>query len=160
MKKLILLFVSTLVLVSCNVDDDGPRTLLTAAEVTAVDLPEFFEAGKTYDVEVTYLLPDACHTAAGIKAQRGTNSNGEEEFRDIYIVGVSSYDSNLTKCDKVVEIETLKKKSTFKLNILSDEDEPYTFYLWKGIDDNDENIYTEVIIPIGDPANSEEEQPK
>jgi len=149
MKKLILLFVSSLVLVSCDVDDDGPRTMLTAAEVTDVDLPEFFEAGKTYDIDVTYLLPDACHTAAGINAQRGTNSNGEEEFRDIYITGVASYDANLTECDKEAEEDELDRESTFKMTIASDEDEPYTFYLWTGVDEDDENIYTTVVVPVG-----------
>jgi len=151
MKKLILLFVSSLVLVSCDTDDDGPRTLLTAAEVVDVDLPEFFEAGKTYDIDVTYLLPDACHTAAGINPQRGTNSNGEDEFRDIYISGVASYDSNLTECDKEVEEDELEKKSTFKLSIDSDEDEPYTFFLWTGVDEDGENIFTQVVVPVGEP---------
>ena len=151
MKKLILLFVSALVLVSCNTDDDGPRTLLVAAEVTNIDVPEFFEAGKTYDIDVTYLLPNACHAAAGIKAQRESNSNGEEEYRKIYITGVSSYDANLTECDKEVEEDALKMQSTFKISFAADEDKPYTFYLWAGLDENDESIFTEVVVPVGDP---------
>ncbi|RKS55318.1 hypothetical protein BC962_0278 [Gillisia mitskevichiae] len=155
MKKLILLFVSALVLVSCNTDDDGPRTLLVAAEVTNIDVPEFFEAGKTYDIDVTYLLPDACHTAAGIKAQRGSNSNGEEEFRQIYVTGVSSFDSNLTECNEEAEEEDLIKEATFNLSIPTDEDEPYTFFLWAGLDENDENIFTEVVVSVGDPDSTD-----
>lgn len=149
MKKLILLFASSLVLVSCDVNDDGSRTMLTAAEVTDVDLPEFFEAGKTYDIDVTYLLPDACHTNAGINVHRGSTSNGEDEFRDIYITGVASYDANVTQCDEEAEEVELERESTFKLTISSDEDEPYTFYLWTGVDEDDENIYTTVVVPVG-----------
>lgn len=160
MKKLILLFVSSLVLVSCDTDDDGPRTMLIAAEVIEVDLPEFFEAGKTYDIDVTYLLPDACHTNAGINPLRGSNSNGEDEFRDIYITGVASYDANLTQCNEVAEEDELKRESTFKLAIASDEDEPYTFYLWKGLDEDGENIFTKEVVPVGDPDGTEEEAPE
>lgn len=156
MKKLILLFVSTLVFISCDVDDDGPRTLLKAAEVTDIDVPEFFEAGKTYEIDVTYLLPDACHTAAGINAQRGSSSNGEEEWRDIYITGVVSYDSNLTDCNKEAEGDELIKEASFKMTIATNEDEPYTFYLWTGVDEDDENIYTEVIVPVGEPEVTDE----
>ena len=155
MKKLILLFVSSLILVSCEVDDDGPKTLLEPAEVTDVDLPEFFEAGKTYDIDVTYLLPSACHTAAGINAQRGTNSNGEAEFRDIYITGVGSYDANLTECSKEAEEGELDRKNTFKMTIDADEDEPYTFYLWTGVDEDDKNIYTTVIVPVGESVDTD-----
>lgn len=157
MKKLILLFLSSLFLVSCDVDDDGPRTLLTAAEVTAADLPDFFESGKTYDIDVTYLLPSACHTAAGINAQRGTNSNGEDEFRDVYITGVATYDANLTECGIEAEEGELDRETTFKMTIGADEDEPYTFYLWTGVDEDDKNIFTEVVVPIGDPDETDEE---
>ncbi|TVZ26362.1 hypothetical protein JM83_1318 [Gillisia sp. Hel_I_86] len=154
MKKLILVFVSALALISCNIDDEGPKTLLAASIVTNIDVPEFFEAGKTYDIDVTYLLPDACHTAAGVKAQRGSISNGEEEFRQIYVTGVSSFDANLTECDKEAEDEELIKESTFTMSIASDEDEPYTFYLWAGLDENDDNIFTEVVVPVGDPGSA------
>ena len=155
MKKLILLFVSSLILVSCDVDDDGPKTMSVFADVTDVELPEFFESGKTYDIDVTYLLPSACHTAAGIQAQRGTNSNGEDEFRDIYITGVATYDANLTECGKEAEEGELDRESTFEMTIGADEDEPYTFYLWTGVDEDDKNIYTEVIVPVGEPVDTD-----
>lgn len=151
MKKLILLCVSALVLVSCDVDDDGPRTMIVAAEVSDIDVPAYFEAGKTYDIDVTYLMPDACHTNAGINAQRGSNSNGEDEYRDIYVVGLASHDLNVTECDEEADEEDLERESTFKMTIASDEDEPYTFYLWVGLDEDDEDIFTEVVVPVGEP---------
>lgn len=157
MKKLILLFVSALALVSCNTDDDETRTLLTGAKVTSTDLPAFFEAGKSYDVKITYMLPDACHTAAGINVQRGSITSTEEEWRDIYITGVASYDANLTTCNKDAEASELKKETTFKITIPTEEEEAYTFYLWTGIDADDKNIFTEVVVPVGDPGETEPE---
>lgn len=153
MKKLILLFVSALALVSCNTDDDGPRTLLVEAKIISTDLPAFFEAGESYDVKVTYLLPNACHTAAGINIQRGSVNNTDEKWRDIYITGVASYDANLTTCSTEAEEDALKKESTFKIAIpAEDEEETYTFYLWNGLDADGKNMFTEVIVPVGDPG--------
>ncbi len=149
MKKLILLLVSVLITVSCDINDDGPVTMLTSAEVTATDLPEFLEAGKTYTVKVTYLLPSACHSAAGIDARRGASTG--EQYRKIYIRGVASYNASVTQCDEEVDEEDLEKEGAFQITIPYGEEEPYTFYLWTGIDDDEENIYTEVVIPVGDP---------
>ncbi len=153
MKKLILLFVSSLFLVSCEIDDDGPTTLLIAAEVTAAELPEFFEPGETYEIDVTYLLPSACHTAAGIDARRGGISG--DAFREIYVSGVASYDSNLTECEEEAEESELVREDSFQITIDTNEDEPYTFYLWTGVDVDDENIFTEVVVPVGEPEVTE-----
>ncbi len=158
MKKLILLFVSALVLVSCSGDDDGPRTDFEAAKVIEIENPEFFEAGKTYEIDVTYFLSDACRSAAGINAQRGSSSNGEEEWRDIYITGIASYDSNLSVCNKDAGANGLNRKASFKITIGEDEDEPYTFYLWRGLDEDEKDIFTEVVVPVGEPGETLPEQ--
>lgn len=154
MKKLILLFVSTLILTSCNVDDDGPKTLLTPAEVSEIDVPDYFENGKTYEIDIVYLLPDACHNAAGINVQRGSNSNGEKEWRDIYVTGVASYDSNLSECNKDATNTELEKDGSFKITIPMNDEQSYTFYLWTGVDTDNKNIYTEVVVPIGKPEDA------
>lgn len=142
MKKLSFLFVSILILTSCSVDDDGPRIDYQFSEVTAADLPDSFEKGKTYKIDVTYLLPSACHTASGIEVQRGNNSGAQR--RDIYVVGMGSYDVNQTECNR--EDDDLEREASF--SILIDEDETYTFYLWSGVDDNMENQYTVVEVPV------------
>lgn len=155
MKRLILLFVSSLFLISCDVDDDGPRTKLTAAEVTAADLPEFFESGETYDIDVSYLLPSACHSAAGLDVRR-EGATGDE-FRKIYITGVASYDANLIECDEEAEEDELEREDDFQIIIGINEEDSYTFYLWAGVDEDDNNIFTEVVVPIGDPDETDEE---
>ncbi len=143
MKKLVLLFcAATLILSSCNIEDDGPRIAAEFAEVTEIDLPEFFEQGKTYQIEVTYLLPSACHTAAGLEAKRG-NSEGAAR-RNIYVAGVSTYDQNVVTCNR--ESEDLEKTAKFSISI--DEDQPYTFYLWTGLNSNLESEFTIIEIPV------------
>lgn len=149
MKKFILLFVTVLMAVSCDIEDDGIVTMLTAAKVTETDLPEFFEGGKTYTVKVTYILPTACHAAAGLDARRGADTG--EEFRKIYIRGVASYNAVVTECNREVEEEELEKEGVFQITIPTSEEDPYTFYLWTGVDEDGENVYTEVVVPVGNP---------
>src|SRR5690606_30554693 len=98
--------------------------------------------GKSYTIKVTYLLPTACHTAAGIEAKRG-NTTGSQR-RDVYIAGISRHDENQPECNR--ENGDLKKEASFSL--LIDEDEPYTFYLWNGLDEDNQSKYTVVEVPV------------
>jgi hypothetical protein len=142
MKKIALIIMAAVLVTSCNIDDDGPRIAYEFSEVTETDLPESFEKGKTYKIDVTYLLPSACHTAAGLEVKRGNDSGAQR--RDIYVVGIGRYDANLTQCNR--EDDELEREGSF--SILIDEDEPYTFYLWSGVDDNMESQYTVVEVPV------------
>lgn len=151
MKKLILLAVCTFTLMSCELESDEPGLVPELAEVTAVDLPDFFEEGKSYTIDVTYLLPTACHVAQGINANRGSAYGSGR--RKIYVAGVAASQFGTTQCDE--ESDELEKESFFRLGI--DEDMPYTFFLWKGKDEDGKDIYTEIEVPVGDP-NAEEEE--
>lgn len=142
MKKLILLFVLAFSLVSCDVEDDGPTFEHVLVEVTDADLPEFFELGKTYSVKVTYVLPDACHRPLGLQVSRGALSGAER--RDIYVAAVASRNPELTQCNE--QDDDLEHDATFSITI--DENQPFTFYLWTGLDDDGENIFTEVVVPV------------
>jgi hypothetical protein len=115
------------------------------AEITEHDLPAYFEEGETYKINISYLLPDACHTGLGLQVGRGGDMG--DAYRDIYVAGFASYRSDLVECDE--EDEDLEKESHFSIRI--NDDEPYTFYLWTGVDEDDENIYTEVVVPVGIP---------
>lgn len=152
MKKLALLFVCTLTLSSCEIEDDGPQMALAYAEVVSAELPESFEKGETYEIPVTFLLPSACHEAYGLRVERGAQHG--EERRDIYIVGMASYDPSLGECpetDEDPEIET-------EFSITIDEDEAFTFYLWTGTDIDGEAIFDTIEVPVEDPDATEEEE--
>ena len=145
MKKLFFLFAFTTLLVSCEIEDDGPGMVMVPAEVSETNLPESFEEGKTYVIEVAYLLPDACHVPAGIHVYRGASFG--DARRDIFVSGVASYEYG-TECNE--ESENLERTSSFRMTI--DEDDPYTFYLWTGLDEDNKDIYTEVVVPVVAPA--------
>ncbi|UJH92620.1 hypothetical protein LZ575_09180 [Antarcticibacterium sp. 1MA-6-2] len=146
MKKLALLFVFALTLSSCSIEDDGPGIKYEYAKIVDAGLPESFEKGKTYQLEITYLLPSACHSPIGIEAKRG-NSTGDDR-RKIFIVGISSINPEITEC--TVESDDLEREKTLTITI--DEDEPYTFYLWDGLDAENESKYITVEVPVVAPG--------
>ena len=148
MKKLALLFVFALTLSSCSLEDDGPGVKYQYAKVIDAGLPDSFEKGKTYQLEITYLLPSACHNPLGIEANRGSVTG--DGRRDIYIVGVTSINANITDC--TIESDDLEREKN--LTIVIDEDEPYTFYLWDGLDAEDENKYITVEVPVVAPSSA------
>lgn len=144
MKKLILLFVCAFALVSCEIEDEDTHWVPELAEVSGADLPEFFEEGATYDIDVQYLLPSACHRPDGLNVQRKGGFGADR--RKIYIVGVASYEYG-SECDE--EDDDLERESSFRIRI--DQNDPYTFYLWTGVDDDGKHVYTTVEVPVGEP---------
>lgn len=146
MKKIVLFFITALLISSCDIEDDGPRIAYEYAEVTAADLPESFIMGNVYEIDVTYVLPSACHMAAGVDVRRGGIVGAER--RKVYIAGVAAYDANLANCDEEGDEEALTKEGTFTITI--DEAEPFTFFLWTGTDSNGQNQYTTVEVPVSD----------
>ncbi|WP_157893270.1 hypothetical protein [Salegentibacter sediminis] len=154
MKKFAFLLMITFSLASCSLEDDGPNTLLEFAEITEVDLPEYFESGESYDIVVTYLLPSACHTFNGFDARQGQGSNSNE----IFIGVVTSYDANLAQCNK--EEDNLSREATLKdVTITGEVGTVYTFKFWVGQDSSGETQYYTVEVPVEDPdAPGEEEE--
>ena len=55
-----MLIVACSLFISCEVDDDSPNFYFTALTAVEAEVPESFEVGKTYDIEVTYLRPNGC----------------------------------------------------------------------------------------------------
>ena len=145
MKKTVLLLLCIITLNSCSLDDEGSTIRSILAEISANDLPEYFEKGETYEVEVSYLLPDLCHQPLGLQLNRGADFG--DARRDIYVSGVVSYDVELTECPSEPEDDSELVIDT-KFTILIDEEEPYTFYFWTGTDSTGENIFETVEVPV------------
>ncbi len=150
MKKLALLFISVITLSSCDNGDDGPNIGYEIAEITGHNLPEYFEPGENYDIDITYELPDACHTFVGFD-QGGVEDDDDENVFIYYIHAISSYDPNLTECSKEGELSETK---TARKNFQVPSGSKYTtiqFKLLTGISSTDENEYITVDVPVGAP---------
>ncbi len=142
MKKIAFILVTLIALTGCSIDDTETKIGYQYSKIVDADIPESFEIGENYVIEVTYLLPSACHSPVGIDVRRGGTLG--EERRDIYVVGISSYDMDRTQCN--IQDNDLTETATF--TILVDENEPYTFYLWNGLNANNEAQFITVEVPV------------
>lgn len=142
MKKLGLLLLSVITLNSCSIEsDEVPNISYEIAEITKNDLPDQFELGKSYSVNIEYSLPTECHNFAYLDARREGNLGAER--RNIYVTAISST-INSANCDE----ETAGETGVTSFSILIDEKEEFKFYFWKGLDATDQPIYEEVIVPV------------
>jgi hypothetical protein len=148
MKRLILLFASVLLLVSCDVDDDGPNVAYEFAEITETDLPDYFEMGETYSFDVSYQLPSACHDFYTFQ----TNQYSSEEKDSTLVIEIgalTNYDPNLTEC---TEEGSLSESKTIKgLKINNKQYNNYHFKLLTGGDEDNNAQYLNVEVPVGKP---------
>ncbi|NJY63039.1 hypothetical protein HC174_09750 [Salinimicrobium sp. CDJ15-81-2] len=151
MKKFLLLALFVFTLQSCELESDDPGWLPELVRVTDIELPEFFEEGKSYDIEVTYVLPTACHIPQGINASREALYGSGR--RKIYVAGIAAKKFGEPVCQE--ESDDLEKTGSFRLVV--DEDMPYTFFLWTGIDEAGKDLYTEIEVPVGEPTTETQE---
>lgn len=148
MKRIALLMILAVSLYSCSSDDDGPNVNYAFAEITEADLPDFFETGETYKLDVTYELPNACHTFATFDS----NEYADEENDSTYVIEIyalTSYDANLTECTE--EGELSETKSTGDLNISSEDYNNYQFKFLTGVDENEDGEFLIIDVPVGEP---------
>ncbi|MBI6120958.1 hypothetical protein [Salegentibacter maritimus] len=149
MKRLILLFVSALVLVSCNTDD-GPSIAYDVALITDADLPEYFEKDETYEINADYTLNSACHKFVTFDSSQGRNEENDSIY-EYNITVISSYDPALTEC--TVENDSLSRTSQLAkdFRVRSEDYTTYRFNFLSGFDSDDKPEYITIDVPVGEP---------
>ena len=151
MKKIIPILFLAFSMLSCSTDDDLANTEYEFAEITASEFPDFFEAGKSYDLKLTFRRPSTCHAFIGIDGGReDPNSN------EIFIYAITSIQSNLTNCDSSTDANLTSEGTIRNFMVSSNiDDEELIFKLWRGEEANGDPIYTTVIVPVGEPEVTE-----
>lgn len=130
MKKLAL-FILTLVITSCSLDEPNYQyKLLTIKEST---VPQSFKFGEIDTVKVTYELPNSCHEFHSLYYQY------KDTTRIVAIRVIEFSDEICTQA--IIEKE-------LKIPITVSQSEDYVFKFWKGKDNNGEDIFEEKIVPV------------
>lgn len=151
MKRIALFMVVALSLYSCDMDDDGPSVAYEVAEITASDLPDYFELDKEYEINVDYLLPSACHNFAGFNVNQGENEENDSIF-EYYVNVVASYDPALADCTNEDDDDLAKTATLVEdFEIKSENYNTYRFNFLSGFDNDDEPEYITIDVPVGEP---------
>lgn len=120
---------------SCDLDDDGPNFHFVPLQIVSADLPESFTLNETYEIKVTYLRPDGCTYYEGFNVLKP-----ELTTRDVVVIGAQRTDQEV--CTQVVQEE----EASF--NFIVVHNQTYVFRFWQSEDENGEQQYLEVEVPV------------
>ncbi|TYP99826.1 hypothetical protein C7447_101431 [Tenacibaculum adriaticum] len=133
MKKLVFLFLSVLLFQSCLGDDDTPKYNYELLTIDEAQTPDSFIYGETYDITVKYSLPNSCYFFNGLYY----------DYQDtIRVVAINAR----VRLDVDCTEEIVQEEYTFPVKVTQEKD--YVFKFWKGVDDDGENIFEEVVVPV------------
>ena len=135
MKKLTVCLLFILAL-SCSTDDGMDPVSFVILPVENAVVPTEFERNETYDIYLEYLRPTSCH---GFNDIYFTSESNERTVAVIatYFQG----NNNCTEIDALTEASFRFKATTEDL---------YIFKFWQGKDENGEDQYMIVEVPVVD----------
>lgn len=133
-KKILVTFLITITLVSCSLGDDNDTNLvLKSLPIKEAVVPAEFEFGMSYTIKIEYDLPDGCHTFYDLYYKQ------EGSSRVVAITAIVDQQANCTEA-------IIPKEHEFVVKVAQEED--YTFRFWKGEDNNGDDIFEDVIVPV------------
>lgn len=139
MKKVLVplfLFVACSWFSSCDLDDDSPNFYFAALNAVEANVPESFEFGETYDIEVTYERPNGCTFFEGFDVTKTDQTD-----RDVVVIGSVLTDEERACTQEVTEVVAL-----LKFHVIYTGE--YHFRFYAGEDENNDPIYLEYTVPV------------
>jgi len=119
---------------SCSLDD-GTNFHFLPLQIVSAELPDSFNLNETYQIRVQYAQPNACTGFAGLEVV-----DIDTTVRNVAVVGTERTDQEV--CAQLVTIRT----ATF--NFIVNYSQTYTFRFLQGENENGEQMYLEVEVPV------------
>ena len=136
MKKIFLLSFLMFSLFSCSISDDTQSFHTEILPIESVTIPEEFQFGQVYEIGVTYFRPTGCHIFNNFYYE----INGNE--RIVAVINTVYEDQN---CETFEQGENeVEVFFNFQVNSF----DTYTFKFYQGQDDNENDIYYIVEVPV------------
>ncbi|GGD16432.1 hypothetical protein [Hyunsoonleella pacifica] len=134
MKKIVFFIFVFISFFSCNKNDDNLSFKSVFIPIESVDIPDEFTLGEVHTIGVTYKRPSNCHIFGKFYYAPHNNE------RTVAVVN-TVFERN--DCIDLVD-ETLT--ATFNFQVTSNVS--YIFKFWQGKDDNNEDIFLEIEVPV------------
>ena len=132
MKHYLLLFLTIISLFACS-DDDDENYHFEYIPVVSVDVPDEFTHHEVYDINITYELPNGCHSLYSY------DYIYDEDSREIYPISIVNDEGACTEA--LIQGE-------FSIEVHALQEEPYIFKFWQGEDENGEDQYLIIEVPV------------
>ena len=141
MKKIIFLLIAAFALNACSSDDSSsPNVTYELLPIMYCQMPYRYVSGQTYDLQMYFRKPTSCHFYKGIYFEKQGNTR---------IVAIQSGVVESNSCETYDYNQTVPpetSKETFKFTFTGQE--TYTFKLWTGKNEQGEDTYYEVEVPV------------
>jgi len=134
MKRLFLLCLTILTLSSCSIDDDSPNFYYEILPVENVVIPEEFVLGETYEITVSYFRPSGCYVFNDFYYASELNERTVAVINTVY-----SDQACATFENELVDVS---------FNFLVTSNGSYVFKFWQGEDENGNDTYYIVEVPV------------
>jgi hypothetical protein len=136
MKKIFLLSFLMFSLFSCSVSDDTQSFSTEILPIESVTIPEEFQFGQVYEISVTYYRQSGCHIFNNFYYEINENE------RIVAVINTVYEDSS---CETFAPEENEVEVSfNFQVNSI----DTYTFKFFQGQDDNGNDLYYIVEVPV------------
>ena len=122
---------------SCSLDDDRANFEYTTLETLSASLPDTFDLGEVYSIDVRLLRPDACTFSETFDVRRDFTDS--TNIRTVAAIGIK-LDEN--ECE-IVNDSIL---DAFRFEVLYTE--PYIFRFYAGDDADGVAEFLEVEVPV------------
>ncbi|KQC28620.1 hypothetical protein [Flagellimonas eckloniae] len=128
-------FVLAISLSSCSKDDKDDDVFRSVyVNVLEADLPDEFDYGNIYNIDVTIELPNSCYIYY-------------DEFNYVYkgderLIFPIAYIEEGDNCTQSTE------ETTFSIRFQALQTKPYVFKFYQGKDTNGENMYLTYTVPV------------
>ncbi|KAA1247653.1 hypothetical protein [Aquimarina sp. RZ0] len=133
--KIIIMIILSACLHSCLDDDDRINFFYEAVPIEEVDIPDQFTRGEVFKITVSYFRPSDCHSFGGFDYDRVSNE------RTVAVVNVVFDDRVCQDLEQNDMVET-------SLNFLVGSEDSYIFRFWQGRDDQGENQFLTIEVPV------------
>lgn len=134
MRKFIVYCALLCVFASCSLGDDNSQNFhFEFLPIESVDIPDEFILGETYPITVYYNKPSSCYVFNDFYYVSELNE------RTIAVIN-TVYDDQV--CTQAIE----PANATFNFVVTSNG--TYVFKFWQGEDDNGEDVYYIVEVPV------------
>ncbi|GGK31000.1 hypothetical protein GCM10007962_26690 [Yeosuana aromativorans] len=137
MKRLIILSLTLILLVSCSISDNGSSYdgySLDVLPIESVDMPDTFTLGETYPITVHYFTPSTCYSFKEFYYLKNNNER---------TVAVINYVADNPNC---TDLQDELTEATFNFVVTSNGS--YVFKFWQGTDENGDDQYLTIEVPV------------
>jgi hypothetical protein len=145
MKKIALLMLMTFALNSCSSDDDSPPEVhYELIPISRCQMPYKMTSGETYEFEMIYRMPTTCHGYKGIYFE----GEGTTKTVAIQTVVYQRNDCQVIDYSSNMQPAPEPQVSNYEFKATAPPGSVYTFKIWTGKDDQGEDTYYNVTVPV------------